>query len=561
MDKKENTLRYSVKNLWFKFLNLLSGGRFKKLETELARTTSINDALFRSNNLVFIHNSVGEMFEANESALRVMKFSREEITSTNFVNLLHPDQALEPLIENNEFINKGGIQNEPFEVKLINKDGELLIVESAGSKISNNEILGIARDVTNQKQTETELRAKEVENLRIMKKAGIVTYKIEFGDKPKLIKIHELAPDLSGYTDEELLNMDVFDLFADQKERDLFIERMSLVLSGEPVDPNVDFQIKKKDGTVAWASLSMEILYDKNNQPVGADVVALDITNRKQTEEALKNAHAELEKKVEERTADFKKAKEEAEQANQLKSEFLANISHELRTPMHGILNYSKFGIDKTDLLSNEKKLHYFKQIRKSGVRLMNLLNNLLDLSRLEAGKEIYEMESVDLRYVVEDAIMELQPILKEKSIDVILTEPVIPTKVLCDDYKMGQVVRNLLSNAIKYSTENGSIEIRFREGKIQTDTDPIPALHISLIDHGIGIPDDELDVIFDKFSQSSRTKTGAGGTGLGLAICKEIVESHHGIISAANNAEGGATFSLLLPVTHDDFFAKKGDT
>ena len=273
-----------------------------------------------------------------------------------------------------------------------------------------------------------------------------------------------------------------------------------------------------------------------------------DISHRKKAEEERRNLHSELEKKVEIRTAEYKKAKEEAETANRLKSEFLANMSHELRTPMHGILNYSKFGFDKIHKIDTEKSRHYFRQIRIAGDRLMSLLNNLLDLSRLEAGKEIYKMEPVNLWQVIKDAIVELQPLSKEKSLHIELPDPATQTKVYCDEFKIGQLIRNLLSNAIMYSGEGGAIEIRFREQKIQTEMNSTSAIEVSISDQGIGIPENELETVFDKFTQSSRTNTGAGGTGLGLAISKEIIEAHHGTIWAENNPEGGTKFSFLLP-------------
>jgi signal transduction histidine kinase len=262
---------------------------------------------------------------------------------------------------------------------------------------------------------------------------------------------------------------------------------------------------------------------------------------------------AELEKKVEERTEDYKKAKEEAEHANLLKSEFLANISHELRTPMHGILSFSKFGIIKLGKISEEKKLRYFEQINKSGVRLMNLLDNLLDLSRLEAGKEVYKMEPVNIWQMLKDAVSGMGPIWKEKNLKIKVEDPKVSTKIMCDKYKLNQVIDNLLSNAIKFTPADKQIFITLSSGEFlfreeAASEEMVPSLTISIIDEGVGIPKDELESVFDKFIQSTKTKTGAGGTGLGLAICREIINAHHGIIWAENNQEGGTTFSFLLP-------------
>lgn len=279
-----------------------------------------------------------------------------------------------------------------------------------------------------------------------------------------------------------------------------------------------------------------------------------DITERKEMEDALKKSYVELERKVRARTADYKKAKEDAERANKLKSEILTNMSHELRTPMHGILSFSKFGIDRIDKASKEKTLNYFKMINTAGERLMSLLNNLLELSKLEAGEKVYKMESVNIQHMAEQYVSEVETICKEKKLIVKVEEPLISTMIFCDKLKIAQIFRNLLANAIKFTPADKCITVSFNSGELKhgqnlTDKKEVPAITVSIKDEGVGIPEDELDIVFDKFIQSSKTKTGAGGTGLGLAICKAIVKGHKGKIWVENNSGGGATFNFMLPL------------
>ena len=308
-----------------------------------------------------------------------------------------------------------------------------------------------------------------------------------------------------------------------------------------------------KNGNYVILETSGVPVFSQEGCLLGYRGIDRDITDRKKTEAVLKKVHNELEKKVEERTADFKKAKEEAEQANQLKSEFLANMSHELRTPMHAILSFSQFGMDKLDKISEEKKRLYFKKIKKAGKQLMTLLDDLLDLSKLEAGKEVYKMEPTDIWQLINNIISEIETIRKEKNLKITVEVSLVSTKIVCDEYKIGQVVHNLLSNALKFTPEGKHITISFTSSELpfghrSSDKEMIPAITTFIKDKGIGMPEDELDSVFDKFIQSSRTKTGAGGTGLGLAICKEIIQAHNGKIWAENNPEGGATFSFMLP-------------
>lgn len=267
-----------------------------------------------------------------------------------------------------------------------------------------------------------------------------------------------------------------------------------------------------------------------------------------QSKQELSHAFDELEKRVEERTFELKQAKEEAEKANNIKSEFLANISHELRNPMHHILSYSGFGVDKIETADRKKLFHYFSQIRRSGHRLMLLLNDLLDISKMEAGKMVYSFQYCNVYQVVKEAIKEIEKTLDLKKIRVHLEVPEGEVNAECDAFKIGQVMRNLLSNAIKYSPPNGEIGIEFNNTELMIEGESRRAVRISVKDHGVGIPETELHTIFEKFTQSTKTKTGAGGTGLGLAISREIVRAHKGKIWAENLEDGGSLFTFVIP-------------
>ncbi len=245
----------------------------------------------------------------------------------------------------------------------------------------------------------------------------------------------------------------------------------------------------------------------------------------------------------------YREEKDRAEQANRSKSEFLANMSHELRTPMHAIISYCELGQERMEAAPDAKIEKYLARINKSAARLLNLLNDLLDLSKLEADRMDFDFKSNDMMKLVSHSIKELEGLLQERKIKIINTPTTNQTDVECDSARIHQVLNNILSNAIKFSPENSELSILLEQTEIGTENgNPKPALAIKVVDQGKGIPEDELDAIFDKFIQSSRTRTKAGGTGLGLSICKEIVDGHSGTISAMNNEAVGATFMFVLP-------------
>jgi PAS domain S-box-containing protein len=314
-----------------------------------------------------------------------------------------------------------------------------------------------------------------------------------------------------------------------------------------------EFRLLHRDGT--WRNIlsRAQIQRDADGRAVRMVGGHIDVTDYRRAQEDLRQHRDELELIVAERTAEAVRAKELAEGANRAKSEFLANMSHELRTPMHAILSFSRLGQDRmqngTAQLS--KIATYLARIEQSGQRLLGLLNDLLDLSKLESGKMRYEFALHDLRDIVATVASELAGYAHERGVIVAIVPVAAPVRARCDAERIGQVVRNLLSNAIRFTAAGLPVTMEVRGGECLAAADgpPRDAVLIRVVDEGIGIPDDELEAVFDKFVQSSKTASGAGGTGLGLAICREIAAHHGGRIWADNNPGNGASFSLLIPV------------
>lgn len=315
---------------------------------------------------------------------------------------------------------------------------------------------------------------------------------------------------------------------------------------------------------VALVLVPLLVFLPLQNFFVGDDLYLLEVAIGALTLFLMKNANGfcgnfkkvvQLQVKSQEHEKELIVQTEKAEMANRAKSEFLANMSHELRTPMHAILGFSSLGGCKVGSAPNEKISSYFTRINESGQRLLYLLNDLLDLSKLEAGHMKFDFVECDMQETVVNVVEELKPLFQERSIGVDITPPWVETTLVCDNEKVKQVIRNLLSNAIKYTPVGMSVTISFGEaellaGENSTSTNADRALSVSILDQGAGIPEGELKSVFHKFIQSSTTDSGAGGTGLGLSICKEIIDGHKGILTASNNTEvSGAIFTFILPV------------
>jgi signal transduction histidine kinase len=231
------------------------------------------------------------------------------------------------------------------------------------------------------------------------------------------------------------------------------------------------------------------------------------------------------------------------------------NMSHEFRTLMHAILNYAGMSLKKLDANDLAKLKKFLGNIQSSGIRLLGMLNALLDLAKLESGKFDLHLSRGDLEQIVRQSQAEIEPLFEAKQLQLRFELRAETAGAVFDQPQIMQVMINLFSNAIRFSPPGGTITVVIGDSVLPGER---PALHCSVADEGPGVPENELESIFDKFAQSSKTNHGAGGSGLGLAICREIVHLHQGKIWAANTPEGGAIFHIVIP---KDLAPRNGDT
>jgi PAS domain S-box-containing protein len=295
-------------------------------------------------------------------------------------------------------------------------------------------------------------------------------------------------------------------------------------------------QFYQKDNTIIWASLTARIVRSLQGEVLGYEGSLVDITERKQKEQA-------------------EREREAAEAANKSKSEFLASMSHEIRTPMNAIFGFTEL---LEDQMENPLQKQYLSAIASSGKTLLSLINDILDLSKIEAGKLEIQINDVNPRTLFTEIEHIFSLKVQEKGLELILhIHPSIPETLALDEVRIRQILFNLVGNAVKF-TDTGHIEVALTQDKSK-ETNQGLYLIFKVADTGIGIPETQKALIFDAFKQTEgQSQAKYGGTGLGLAITKRLVEMMGGAITVESESGKGSAFKFFIPDVRPGQFAEE---
>lgn len=296
----------------------------------------------------------------------------------------------------------------------------------------------------------------------------------------------------------------------------------------------------RKDGSRFWANVIITAIYDENGNHVGFAKVTRDLTERRMAEEALRAERAELETRVEERTAALARANADLEKANRMKDQFLAVLSHELRTPLTSI--YGWLGLLRAGKLDQPDMMKALQVIERNVKAQTQLIDDLLNVSRIMTGNLKIAPQWIDSVSIVNAAVDSIRPAAMAKGIE-ITVEAADSEGIYADPDRLQQVVWNLLANAVKFTGKGGVVKVEV--GRVASK------VQISVSDTGEGIPPDFLPYVFDRFSQADASTTRkTGGLGLGLSIVRHIVELHGGTVIAHSEGIGqGATMIIQIPI------------
>ena len=482
-------------------------------------------------------NIDGKITDMNEATVNVTGFTRDELTGTDFFEYFTESQKAREVYQ--EVFAMGSVADSPLTIK--HKLGKLTDVFFNGSvyKDDNGNVVGVvivARDVTAQK-----LASEYARSLIEASLDPLFTINLQ----GKITDMNNASVRIIGVSREKLIDTDFFEYFTEPlKAKEVYQD----VFANGFV---TDFPLTIRDGKLTDVLFNGSVYKDDRGNVQGVVVVARDITERKRIETQLNEAIVFAEMATE--IAEIAKGKAEnatltAENAVKAKQQFLSNMSHEIRTPMNAIIGFTKVLL-KTEMSAKQKE--YLTAIKLSGDALIVLINDILDLAKVDAGKMVFEQTPFKMAVSISAMLHLFETKIQEKNLTLIKQyDDAIPNVLVGDPVRLHQIILNLLSNAVKF-TSKGNITVSV---SLLTEDEDEVSIQFSVKDTGIGIPDDKIEKIFENFQQaSSGTSRLYGGTGLGLAIVKQLVEPQGGSIQVASQVGVGSTFSFILSFQKTD--------
>jgi len=364
---------------------------------------------------------------------------------------------------------------------------------------------------------------------------------IEIDREGRIVLANKATEQLFGYGRAELLAQPVESLIPEDARAGHRAHRHKYwgQPSTRPMGTGLKLEGQRKDGSRFPVEISLSPVQFEEGFRVSA--IIRDVSERRLAEEQLRAVQAAYTEELAEKNRELNARNEEVERANHLKSEFLSGMSHELRTPLHTIIGFTELLDEETEGPLTEKQHRFIRHIHKDSQHLLALINDVLDLSKIESGRLELQRESFPVREALEETVSSVRPRGDVKSIQ-IQTVVSDSLEIYGDRLRFKQILYNLLSNAVKFTPEGGRVwvEVTSRQDFVE----------VSVTDTGIGIPSSEHESIFDKFYQIGRKQAGGlEGTGLGLAITRRLVEEHGGSIQLASESGKGSRFTFTIPL------------
>ncbi len=471
--------------------------------------------------MLCIANFDGYFLDLNPAWERTLGFTIEELKARPFIDFVHPDDR-ESTTAEAEKIMSTGRDVVSFENRYLCKDGGYRwILWSSTLSLEKRLYYAVGRDITRRKQAEDAL---EQEQSLLQTFMDNTPDHIYFKDKEsRFIRINKAQTNLFRLSDaQEAIGKTDAEFFTEEHAQQAYKDEQKVIRSGKPMAAKEEKETWPS-GEETWASTTKAPLFDKAGQIMGTFGISRDITERMRAQ------------------AELQAAKEAAEYADRAKSDFLANMSHELRTPLNAIIGFAEILRDEIIGPIRPEQRELVVDIHTSGRHLLNMINDILDLSKIEAGTMDLDFETFSVVDAMEEVNTIVNALASKKQIQ-LAQEFDQDITVTADKTKFKQILYNLLANGVKFTNEDGRVTTKF---EISDNS-----LLIQVIDTGVGISPEDQEMLFQAFTQVDTSKARAHeGTGLGLALTKRLVELHGGEIWVESTVGEGSTFSFTLPM------------
>lgn len=506
--------------------------KMHRIERELVESEERYRRLFElSPDAICVH-SEGKIVLANPTLEKMYDGSNPKgIIGKSVIDFVHPNYRDIANLRI-KHIYDGGISTPFIEEKFVKKNGEIIDVEVATTSfLYNNKpaVQVVARDISCRKKMEKALRENEALLRQITENTLDMIIKVDVNGY-----IQYATPSHKrtlGYNIEEMVGKRIID-YVGEEDKDKVIKAFKALLH-KGCEKKINFRCKCADGNILWLEVGGRILYDSDKNVIGVILSSRDITKRLEAEKALREN--------EEKTRLLNQAVE----YDKLRTEFFANLSHELRTPINvilGTLQLIEFKLK--DIVFSEKPTYqrYLKTMKQNCYRLIRLINNLIDVTKIDSGYFELHLSNSNIVSIVEEITLSVSEYVENKGIALIFDTEIEEKVLACDGDKIERIMLNLISNSIKFTEAGGKILVNIFDFDDE--------ITISVRDTGVGIPIEKQGQIFERFIQVDKSLArNKEGSGIGLSLVKSLVELHQGSIEVRSEWGKGSEFKITLPV------------
>lgn len=502
-----------------------------------------------------VDSNTGRFLKVNPQYCKIAGYSEAEMLALTFQEITHPDDLAADLAGMRRLQSKV-VESYHMEKRYRGKDGAIVWVgltcvplgREAGA---GRQHIAMVEDITARKRAESRLVESEQKYRELVELANSII--LRWTTKGEITFMNEFGQRFFGYQAGEIIGRHLVDTLVpatESSQRDLRALMDQICADPAAFEQNVNENVRR-NGERVWISWTNRVLRDAGGRVTEILSVGTDITRQRQAEAALRVLNQTLEIEVAERTKDLQAALVRAESADRIKSAFLATMSHELRTPLNSIIGFTGILLQGLAGPLNDEQNKQLGMVRGSARHLLELINDVLDISKIEAGQVELRPAAFNVKESIERVAALIRPLAEKKKLELEVFVAPDTGEAVSDRRRVEQILLNMLNNAVKF-TERGGVTLRAEripEHVFPPGAPPQPALRVRVTDTGIGIRPEDMAALFQPFRQlDAGTERQHEGTGLGLAICRKLAALLGGEISAASEWRKGSEFTLLLP-------------